>query len=929
MVEIKNSNFNYSAAEREDIPCNLCGGREYRLLARRDQSGLEAETRLCLNCGLIYLSPRMTAEWYRRYYEEAYRHERARAKGRNEAAAVDLEARFEKGRKFGSALADLVRPYVLPGVTIEVGSSAGGLLSGFSERIPGIQPMGVEPSSREAAYASSRGIPTEAALLEELKTALSPASNIVCARSLNHLLDPRRFFAWAHGQLLPGGKLILAVLDFRHAAKKLGSISKAVQIDHPFMYTAETLRLFVEAAGFDVEFMDVNENKSFRELRAMRGSGLTGQHMRLVAARSNRAPFADSGAFSGRGPAVMRSLSRVRLAGYSAAYRAHRMFYGIRARLIRAPGKIARMSAMPVSWILVAAFLLRLWGAGYALPQFFVNDERAIVYGAFKMMELKTVLPVLHQDEFRKVLNYLPLPSYFYLVTLSPIIGVHYLFSDAANLAEYSDRLAVDSGFIFIAARILMALVGTLNVFAVYLFAKRLFLSERAGLLAALFLAVSFFHVQLSHVTRQWMSATLLVSLAWLSALEVYRRGRRRDYLLGGLFSGLAVGANTAAAVAMIPPALAHFVSSNRGRFFTRLREPALYAMLAVFFLISIFLISLYPYGLTQGESTSGEAGPFLAAKFEILRTKSLGGWLKFLWFYVRLLWRYETTLLVAAALGMAAAFRKNRAWLFIIGLFIAAYLTILYLFFNEIPRGMIFLLPPLAALAGFAADRIVLKFQSIVPPTRVVFVFLFSFFSFLFFVWPFAIVLRYDYLLTQADTRIMAKEWIEREIPDGTRVLAYLPNLRLANTKGGILEMEAIDPLSLRAADKALLRFRDSQYPQPAYSVLNLHFVGPDAPERKAVDPDFFKQRGYRYLAVEYEFRDKRDLDPQARSLLSGLRLVKRFDQFGDENSFYVAVGGVNRRRSIDIRGEVDMVPPHNLFFIDRFGPIVEVYAL
>lgn len=914
MTEIQNSNFDYSSAEYEDISCNLCGGRRFRVLCRRDQGGHAAETRLCLNCGLIYLSPRMTAGWYRRYYEEAYRHERARAKGRSEAAAVDLEARFEKGRKFGSALADLIRPYVLPGVTIEVGSSAGGLLAGFAERIPGIQPMGIEPSSREADYASSRGIPTTAALLEELDKPLPMASNIICARSLNHLLDPRRFFAWAHGQLLPGGKLIIAVMDFRHAAKKLGSVRRAVQIDHPFMYTAEILRAFAEAAGFDIEFMDVNENKSFRELQAMRGSGLTGQHTRLVARRAGRAPFVDSGAFSGRGPAVMRSLFRVRLAAYSAAYRAHRMFYGIRA-----PGKIARMSAMPVSWILVAAFLLRVWGAGYALPQFFVNDERAIVYGALKMMELKTVLPVLHQDEFRKVLNYLPLPSYFYLFALSPVIGVHYVFSGAENIAEYRDRLAVDAGFIFFAARILMALVGTLNIFAVYLFAKRLFASERAGLLAAAFLAFSFFHVQLSHVTRQWMPATLLVSLAWLSALEVYRRGRRRDYLLGGLFSGLAVGANTAGAVGMIPPTLAHFISSNRGRFFTRLRDPALYAMLAVFFLISIFLISLYPYGLTQGESASGEAGSFFAAKFEILRAKSFGGWLKFLWFYARLLWRYETILLVAAALGMAAAFRKNRAWLFIIGLFIAAYLTILYLFFNEIPRGMIFLLPPLAALAGFAADRIVLKFQSIVPPTRVAFVFLFSLFSFLFFVWPFAIVLRYDYLLTQADTRIAAKEWIEREISAGTRVLAYLPNLRLANTKNGIRELEAIDSSSLRAADKALLRFRDGQYPQPAYSVLNLHFIGLDAPERKAVDPDFFKQRGYRYLAVEYEFRDKRDLDPQARSLLSGLSLVRRFDQFNGR-PFY---------RSIDIRGEVDMVPPSHLFFIDRFGPIVEVYAL
>lgn len=45
--------------------------------------------------------------------------------------------------------------------------------------------------------------------------------------------------------------LVLVVLNFRHAAKKRGSIKNAVQIDHPYMFLPETLSEFLRLAGFD------------------------------------------------------------------------------------------------------------------------------------------------------------------------------------------------------------------------------------------------------------------------------------------------------------------------------------------------------------------------------------------------------------------------------------------------------------------------------------------------------------------------------------------------------------------------------------------------------------------------------------------------------------------------------------------------------
>ncbi len=571
----------------------------------------------------------------------------------------------------------------------------------------------------------------------------------------------------------------------------------------------------------------------------------------------------------------------------------------------------------PIFLILFVAIILRLWGIGYALPQFFVNDERANIYGALKMLELRTLVPAWHEEEFRKVLYYSPLPSYFYLVTLTPVIGVHYLISDAADLAEYKNRLAIDSGFIFLAARILVALIGVANIYVIYLFSRKLFQSERAGLLAAVFLSLSFFHVQLSHVTRHWLIATFLIYLAWLAVLGIYRTGALRYYLGAGIAAGLGVGTNSASAVAMVPLTLAHILRDGSASFIRRLFGRRLIISLAVFAFLAAILIALYPYGFTQGEVGPAGTGFFLGGKWRALAAKSFSGWLAFLWEYFKLLLRYEWPIFITALVGGILFLRRDWRWVVITTAFVAVYLTLLYLFFVRIPRGMIFILPGLAAFAGYGLDRLILWCQNRFRPALVSIFLIFGFCFLIFFAWPLAVVLRYDYLLSRDDTRILAKNWIEREISPGSKILTYLPTLRLNNTPEGVRQLDEIDSSALRASDRAILAL--GKAPSPAYAILNLHFLTSDIPLRSLLDPAAFRAMGYRYLAVEYLYPDQRDLDPQARSLASQGRRVARFDQFGAKTFEY----------ALDIRGEVDTVRPEHLFFIDRFGPIVEIYEL
>ncbi|MBI4992216.1 MAG: methyltransferase domain-containing protein [Candidatus Harrisonbacteria bacterium] len=291
MIE-ENRIFDYFKVRLEELPCNLCGKDNFAVLAKRSGNGLLAQTCMCRNCGLIYINPRMTKAGYDDYYKYFYRQDRASAKGRNLVQSEKnnwIEQNFLRARKFGLALGGLLKDYFKPGLTIDIGSSTGGVLYGLREAIGNLDLLGIEPSIAESNFANQKGVKTLNALFENIpEKEIGKAANILCVQSLNHLLDPRSFFQRCFEYLQDGGCLILSVKNFRHQARRAGSIEAGVQIDHPFMFTPETLKLFVESVGFKVVYLDVDEGKSEFDLRKQRNEGLSRHHIRLAAEKPEK-----------------------------------------------------------------------------------------------------------------------------------------------------------------------------------------------------------------------------------------------------------------------------------------------------------------------------------------------------------------------------------------------------------------------------------------------------------------------------------------------------------------------------------------------------------------------------------------------------------------------------------------------------------------
>lgn len=582
-----------------------------------------------------------------------------------------------------------------------------------------------------------------------------------------------------------------------------------------------------------------------------------------------------------------------------------------------------RLFSKSIFWILLLALVLRLWGISYGFPLFLVNDETPHVYGALKMIELKTLVPAFHQEEFKKVLYYPPLISYALLPVVMPVIGAHWLFSGMPPLAEYKLALALDPSFIWLAARIFIALVGVLDVAVIYLFARRIFQSERAGVFAALFAALSFYHLQLSHNVRHWLPAGFLLTLAWLWSVPIFegRASWRRYAWLGALVGAAAGGVNTAAVIGLIPPFFASiFRQGARGLERIPVRKIAL--LLISFAVVALVFVALYPYGFTRAEgAVSPEAD--IIGRFLLLSQKSVSGLMSFWGTYIRALWDFETPLLLAGLLGAGLfLWRGRRFWALTALIYAFSFFTLLYLFDDYTVRGIVFIIPLLAAFAGYAADEIWRKLEiKKLEIKRRISNFLFSqflifsisaFLISIFFGWQFVTDLRYDWLLAQDDTRLVAVKWIDGNLPSGSRVVMDSQSMRLTNTKEGIRELQALDSSALRAADSALLSLPDERYPAPAYGVVNLNFISSEV--REALLPEFFRQNGFQYAVVEYT--NPGAIAKDTLRVISDAKLIQRFSQWKEPHE-----------QSFDGSGKLGRLSIPELFQMERFGLFVDIY--
>ncbi len=409
----------------------------------------------------------------------------------------------------------------------------------------------------------------------------------------------------------------------------------------------------------------------------------------------------------------------------------------------------------------LAALLLRLWGIGFGLPQEYHIDEHFYYPFAWIMGQGQLALP----DQAHGPSLYLGL----LLIGQKIMQG---LFFPQLSDADFGALIDTNPWPYLLSARLISALAGALTIPIVYLLAKR-FRDQTLGVIAAALMTVLFFHVRDSHFGAPDSLTTLFAAATgWLS-LRAYQTQRARDLLWAGMAAGLAAGAKyTTIVVVVAVIAAALLLKTTWRRRFVLLIVSALGVLIG-------FVVG-YPNLLLNPPIFAKDIS-FLFARVG----EGFEGWRLLpdnsaAYYLATLLWSTGIAAVILAGAGLSAAIIRHRAEDLILIAFPAIYFIIMSLSQGHFGRYLLPILPFLVVLIAEVcwnmipdvirrAARHSPRAARLAQPIGLVLLLAVL-------IPNLADSLRADWIMAQADTRTIAKRWIEENIPAGARIAIEWP---------------------------------------------------------------------------------------------------------------------------------------------------------
>jgi len=218
--------------------CPLCASEHSQIFDRRTFRAQPVTNRICVACGLVYQSPRMSDEELEKFYAAEYRRLYQGSPGPNQK---DLRVQ----RQRAASLLALAAPHIQDIQRhLDIGCSAGLLLQEFQTAYY-CQPVGVEPGDAYRAYAQSQGL-TVYASLDELNTKDNGRFDLVSmAHVLEHIAQPVDYLRALRARFLsPNGWLLVEVPNlYAH---------DCFETAHLVSYSPHTLQQALEQAGYRI-----------------------------------------------------------------------------------------------------------------------------------------------------------------------------------------------------------------------------------------------------------------------------------------------------------------------------------------------------------------------------------------------------------------------------------------------------------------------------------------------------------------------------------------------------------------------------------------------------------------------------------------------------------------------------------------------------
>lgn len=402
--------------------------------------------------------------------------------------------------------------------------------------------------------------------------------------------------------------------------------------------------------------------------------------------------------------------------------------------------------------ILLIGLVLRTCGIGFGLPYEYHVDEDQYVRQAATMGSTG----LIPANWFNP-----PLLKYIYLAEFSGLYVIGRLSGQYASVKDFGSQLSLDPTWLYLLARWTSVLMSTITIYLVYRIGVKAY-SRTVGILSGFMMAIAFLPVREAHFAVNDSAATLWIVIILLAAIGIQQSTEWRWYILAGIALGLGFATKYHVLLCIPTILLAHFLSKCdkwNVKSFSKLLtcfaiSVAVAIMVSPYFVLSIKEVWQDAYRLIW----SGQYG--------------FGGWEidpsgGFLFYTKTLIWGLGWVAVIICIFGiMYAIFHHTAEDIVIISLPL-----ILFVFLGRqnmyFGRFILPIIPSLFLLSTNLINSVAgILFQKTLPQ-RIFLVSVVACFS----MQPVLSSIRFAEILNREDTRTIAKNWIEENIPEGAKV--------------------------------------------------------------------------------------------------------------------------------------------------------------
>jgi hypothetical protein len=347
------------------------------------------------------------------------------------------------------------------------------------------------------------------------------------------------------------------------------------------------------------------------------------------------------------------------------------------------------------------------------------------------------------------------------------VIG--WLLNIFKNPMHFASFIVQDLNPLFIIGRITTATLGTLSLVLVYLIGSKCY-NRKTAIIATGFMSILPVHVWTSHLVGTDVPMTFFTLLSLYFIINVHLKGGLKFYVLSTFFAAVAINTKILSVSLCVPFLIAHFFNiknSSEGKYYKLIFSKEMF-LSAVSFIIGylvsnpVILIAFkkfiysFLWRAAIYDNIIGEVPYAENAYIEYIR--------------ILFLKQFYPPLFILVLGGVLYAFYKRERTDYILTLYVLFHYFLIsgtnYLVQDRYLMPMLpvlFLIGSRLLVDIFDRSKIRLRKYSNPVFTLIICILM---------AMPFVRTLKFDLSLTNKNTGVIAKEWIEKNIPSGSKIL-------------------------------------------------------------------------------------------------------------------------------------------------------------